>query len=648
MSAGLLLGAALLLTGALAPCAGAASTAAESDSSRFARADRLHRAAEARLVRGGIEERRMALQELEQAALLAPDDPRHQQAYGQLCLEAGFDRQARAAFERAIALAPGAAAAHVGLARVWKRDWLACVDSTSLENAVDHLEAAVRLDPETCAGWALLAPLLYERGRLSEARAAAERACAARGDCPEARLAAAYLSYRSGRSARAESLFAAALPLLPRAFAARFYDLTPLVTPETGEALADMSPSARREFERRFWSQADPDLSTPENEARLEYWSRIAHAGLVFLDEPNEFHWDTRAELYVRYGSPRGVRYQPPGLPLFYQMGKYGSYPIHNQLWDYSHLGMLVPLYDYLLTKDYKLTRTRAGSPDPVPDARVLERRDLIATPGGRALFPALPPGVKPLPVEGRLVRFEGERGTKLLAQIEVPGTPVDSLWAQCALVDSSEHVVARLARTLSPSGCDPTALRTGDFSFDVAPGAYRAAFTVRDGHGARGVTRVTQEVAPVPAGLSLSDVVVVCGPIDVSPGAPEVRLGPNLKARVSGEGPLIAYFEIYRFTPGADGLAHFDYEYAVESEEKEARPWYRRLLPFGADGPHYVVRSEETNVGPLRRQFITVPVQSLKPGRYRLEVRVRDLTTGAVTTASARFERTGGKGSGA
>ena len=159
---------------------------------------------------------------------------------------------------------------------------------------------------------------------------------------------------------------------------------------------------------------------------------------------------------------------------------------------------------------------------------------------------------------------------------------------------------------------------------------------------------RTTQRVAAVPAGLSISDVVVTCGPIDIVRGEPGIRLGPNLKSRVAGEGPLIACFEIYRMTPAADGHAHFEHEYSVESGERDTRPWFQRVLPFGGREPHYAVRSEETNVGPLRRQFLTVPVPSLQPGHYRLDVKVRDLTSNTNTTGSARFERVGGVKDGA
>jgi len=41
-----------------------------------------------------------------------------------------------------------------------------------------------------------------------------------------------------------------------------------------------------------------------------------------------------------------------------------------------------------------------------------------------------------------------------------------------------------------------------------------------------------------------------------------------------------------------------------------------------------------------VRRQFVTVPVRSLRPGRYRLEVEVRDLVGGRRRAGPAWFER--------
>jgi hypothetical protein len=48
----------------------------------------------------------------------------------------------------------------------------------------------------------------------------------------------------------------------------------------------------------------------------------------------------------------------------------------------------------------------------------------------------------------------------------------------------------------------------------------------------------------------------------------------------------------------------------------------------------------EEASVAGLRRQFVTVPIQTLTPGRYQLEIRVRDLTSGTQIDRAVPFDR--------
>ena len=152
---------------------------------------------------------------------------------------------------------------------------------------------------------------------------------------------------------------------------------------------------------------------------------------------------------------------------------------------------------------------------------------------------------------------------------------------------------------------------------------------------------RTGVELEPKASALSLSDVVVSCGAPDVSPGA--LRLAPNPGRRVEGSEPLTAYFEIYHLQPDARGLSRFEYVYTVRSAEKDRRIWIQRLLQPRSQTPPISASREEENPGSLRRQFVTVPVQSLPPGRYRLEIRVRDLIAGTVAAREAEFVRDGG-----
>jgi hypothetical protein len=134
-----------------------------------------------------------------------------------------------------------------------------------------------------------------------------------------------------------------------------------------------------------------------------------------------------------------------------------------------------------------------------------------------------------------------------------------------------------------------------------------------------------------------LSDIVLVCGPLETVPVGGSVRLDPNLEHRIGGDEPLLAYFEVYALRPEASGATKFEYEYKVHSLERDTRPWFKRM--FSRSGAERIaVRSPEEGAGPTRRQYLSVPAQSLPPGRYRLEVTVRD--HGATTRREVEFEK--------
>ena len=127
------------------------------------------------------------------------------------------------------------------------------------------------------------------------------------------------------------------------------------------------------------------------------------------------------------------------------------------------------------------------------------------------------------------------------------------------------------------------------------------------------------------------------------APNALAVRPEPNPAARVGPGAPLAAYFEIYHLRPAPDGLARFEYIYTVKSAERDPRIWIQRAFsPRKTPDPISATRGEE-QPGTLRRQFVSVPVQSLPPGRYRLEITVRDKVAGSEATRRAEFVKTAG-----
>src|SRR5207253_1895319 len=141
-------------------------------------------------------------------------------------LQCGYLGLAKGRFEAVTRLSPADAEGRIGLAQIWRRDYLKYLETRSLDRAIDNFTVATRL------------------------------------------------------------------------------------APPSAEALHRLAPSEQRAFVDRFWRDADPDLASRENEAQLEYWSRVAQAYFLFFDAKRK-EWDERGEIYVRYGPPQRVEYNP-------------------------------------------------------------------------------------------------------------------------------------------------------------------------------------------------------------------------------------------------------------------------------------------------------------------------------------------------
>jgi len=176
------------------------------------------------------------------------------------------------------------------------------------------------------------------------------------------------------------------------------------------------------------------------------------------------------------------------------------------------------------------------------------------------------------------------------------------------------------------------------DFAAPLPPGNYRASVSVRSAHGERGVVRVETRLNADSPALALSDVLLSCGPPE--PGTIPVRPSPNPSGAVGANDDVNAYFEIYHLTQDKQGSARFEYIYSVRSAERDPRIWIQRLVSPRPPAPSISASREEENVGALRRQYLTVPIQTLPPGRYWLDIRVRDLTTGDEAEGHAQFQK--------
>ena len=638
-SAGLSILAMLLAAGHLQPAH--ASAPAELPGPPRVTGDSLQSRAREGLARKTIEARRRARDDLTAAAERAPDRPETWRDLAQACIATGQLARARDCLRRAADLAPDDPGVQLALAYGWKSEWLVSNEDSSLALAIERFLTAARfapLDPEPRVE---LTALALVKGNVDLATRAAQSALRCAPDAADVLLALGMAAYRAGALATADSAFREAIPRLSPDERRRFCDVSFIAG--SGPAAAAVTPGNLDSLARAFWRRHDPDLTTPENEAKLNFQARVAQALLLFRDR-NHVRWDMRAELFARYGIPAAIRQPPTTTRLderYFTYRRPGqvvyaadelAYPYSEQIWDYPELGMSVSLWDRSLTDSYELPVAYEGDAGPHPDlARLANRPDLALLGDGLGVYRALPPGVTPMTARARLSRFPAGALTRLVAHLEAPGGPGDSLWGSWVVLAGDSVAVARGAGALSISACDPTRRRIGEFSVEVPPGAYRVDLAADDHHGRRGVVHLQTEVASPSGQLALSDLVLLCGAQASVVDAGAIRLEPDFERHVTGTRTVTVYFEVDHLALRPDGTSRFGYTYALRQvREHETAP--RRTQPA------FEATREEENVGGRRRQFVSAPLRSLQPGSYDFEVELRDLTSGATTRGATRF----------
>jgi len=232
------------------------------------RAEALYQSAVTRLARNTIESRRMAIRDLEQATLVAPDNPAYELLLGRTYFDCGFLKYAEHRFDRVIRMAPEDADARFGLGQLWRRDWLKYLEEPSLDRAIENFSAAARLRPRAADAWIQLVPMLVARSDLTSALNAARHGVEADPQRPEAVLALAHVTFRTGGVHDGDSLFRVVIPRLPRLARARFDDISPVASERDTFTLHRLSLPEQRGYIERFWRDHDPDLTSRENEAR--------------------------------------------------------------------------------------------------------------------------------------------------------------------------------------------------------------------------------------------------------------------------------------------------------------------------------------------------------------------------------------------
>lgn len=649
--------------------------------------------------------RLLASRLLNRAADLDPDNPRYLIALGRLRLRSPLQRvEAERIFRKALAIAERTGdTAHVAeaareLGEVKRRRYLTGRDrrlytgpnvfdplqarersrmhytrefieqlSIPISNVgdVDRLEAeeyfrrALRARPDDPASVLPLLDLLYDQRRYDEMLALirgtiASHPAGAVATSPRVHLAEGLAAFRLQRLADADAAFNRGIALMLPGDRDELLDLGRILRRGDSVRVAGLAADVRARTDSAYWEANDPLLATPENEARLEFLSRMAYADLHFTDEDmRQAGWRTdRAMILARYGEPPVVATFSPQLNADARdaLGRVIT------VWYYPR-----PEVEFVFSGPPAFNYASfAGNYRDYAE----ERREIA--PFGLDNLP-LALRVDTIPVQ--VARFRGatSRETELVVASAVPaGTlyadaPVDRSSLQLSLRAGPAGAM-RLQRTdtIAVQLPAPRAVsRTVAIPMlaDDLRARLEAIDPSLDGAVARAqvdLPALRTDSTTLARALVSSDL-LIARRIPSPPRVvrwPQLRLEPLGDLRLAQRDTFSVYWELYGLQPGANGRLDYEVQVSVTilALDRGPDPIIRffggvsdlvGLSPVGDDRLSMrFTRDEAAPTGPDDRQpeLITLGLGTSPAGRYRLTVTVTDRRTARTATSQRDF----------
>ncbi|MDQ7052463.1 MAG: tetratricopeptide repeat protein [candidate division KSB1 bacterium] len=183
-------------------------------------------------------------------------------------------------------------------------------------------------------------------------------------------------------------------------------------------------------------------------------------------------------------------------------------------------------------------------------------------------------------------------------------------------------------------------------FRFQLPPGDYRVSLHVRP-EGTRWLggyqfdLTVPDYHAPT---LAVSDLQLAYQ-INAAPGEKskfkkgDLQVVVNPSRSFSRQQPVYAYFEIYHLQPGDDGVARYRIEYTMKLLKSRKRGLKKVFGFLGGGGKSSIsLSTDREHPGETAIEWVSFDVSQLQPGKYRMILQIRDLTSGRTVEQSSEL----------
>lgn len=518
------------------------------------------------------------------------------------------------------------------------------------QEAEDYFRRALKSTPTHTPSALALMGLLYDQRRFDEMQRIAAPVLATDSGPARVLMATALATYRLGQLGRADTLFTRALARFGPADRDEITHIGRITKKDDSVRIDGLSAADRARTDSAYWEAADPMLSTPQNEARLEFLARMAYSDLRFTDDDTrQVGWRTdRGLIIARYGEPPIVATFPPSSDADAK----------------DAVGRVITVWYYPRTEvEFVFT----GPPAMNIAFFAGNHRGYAEEQRQEApfLLDNVPMAMAIDSIPMQMSRFRGSTATKGELLI-VASIPTARLYKTAEIDRGSLETSLRIGplaamkvvRQDTLSIALPAAAQTTRQWVDTleAGANYRVRVEVRDAALSNAMARAQAELTMLEgATTSLASSDILFADRYPSTGAVvgrwnTINLAPRADLRFAQRDTFSVYWENYGLKPDAQGRVKYEVRLVVTLEEMDRGPNnVRRLFgslsdAFGlsAVGDEQLGLRFERNESLAGRDrvpdLVTLGLGSAPAGRYRLDLITTDHTSGQTTQTHRIF----------
>jgi len=550
------------------------------------------------------------------------------------------------------------------------------------DRAIHHLNSALESDPRQRSVYDHLMEIYALKGEYQEALNMLSQMYVFFPEDPQLWTYLGYAHYHAGNMDAASKSYETAFRFMDGETAYAFNHIENILP----EDELDAYRADEAAYTSRFWTSKDPRYLTPYNERKMEHYSRLTYADLLYGSSQLDLKgWNTeRGSILVRYGVPQGdviiiprsgsgvmmgtpertsssVDDESGDVGVALNVGRFGSgWDMFEEantynIWDYGE-------FKFVFEDPFRNGEFRLYSPSaqdisdgaiPYVNDYIIKARETIRETPERYEYEA--PG-RQIELPYAVASFKGADGnTDVYVNYAIPITdaydPGDEFINVTAnsgtfVVADNRDILVERRRTIYglPTAqivrFDESNLWVDTEHMSTPPGEHEVSVEFETaGGGTVAVQRREVEVHDFSGDrLAMSDILLsyrIEESFDGQPvsGSDILRQGLSIQPApwtVFGtEQPIYIYFEVYNLMPDAEGVSRYEVEAELTPRETGNRVARALSGMFGGGGAGVStgvpISVEATDDG----QYLILDAVNLESGLYTLKVTISDEVAG-------------------